>query len=253
MYYICRMRIIRVLAYCLTVAILSGFLSGCGASRQVSGRGGTSLAPVRPVEAVAADTQGELPSMTAVLSEARSWLGISYQYGGNTRSGVDCSGLVLQVYLNALDIKLPRTSLQQQQFCQPIVKSALRPGDLVFFTVRGGSKVGHVGIYIGEGNMIHASSTKGVIVTPLSNPYFEKNFHSCGRIQAYDTRLRAEAQSAEDRAPVAQPVPSAPAEPQRNVSVVDDEPTAAPAPRRKIRVAPRQPQVTASIDNDFFD
>lgn len=118
-----------------------------------------------------------------LLHEADTWIGIPYKWAGNDRDGVDCSGFVLQVYLRSLNISLPRTSAQQQEYCKAISKKDLRPGDLVFFTVRGGKRVGHVGIYIGDGNMIHSSSSKGVVITPLDNPYFVTNYHSSGRVE----------------------------------------------------------------------
>lgn len=120
-----------------------------------------------------------------LLTEAKTWLGSPYLYGGSSMDGVDCSGFVLQVYLKALDIKLPRTSAKQQEYCSIIPREQLLAGDLIFFTVRGGDSVGHVGIYIGDGKMVHASSSKGVIVTPISQKYFVDNFHSCGRVAPF--------------------------------------------------------------------
>lgn len=125
------------------------------------------------------------PVTKKLLTEADSWIGTPYAWGGNDRSGVDCSGFVLQVYLRSLEISLPRTSEQQQQYCRSIDKADLRPGDLLFFTVRGGDRVGHVGIYIGDGQMVHSSSSKGVIITPVDNPYFVTNYHSAGRVERY--------------------------------------------------------------------
>lgn len=120
-----------------------------------------------------------------LLKEAQSWLGTSYRYGGNDRSGVDCSGFVTQVFDKALGIALPRTSYQQQEYCTDIKQSELQPGDLVFFTVRGGQNVGHVGIYVGQGNMIHSSSSRGVIISSLDNNYYRTNYFSSGRVEPY--------------------------------------------------------------------
>lgn len=120
-----------------------------------------------------------------LLKEAQSWLGTSYRYGGNDRSGVDCSGFVTQVFSKALGIALPRTSYQQQEYCTDIKQSELQPGDLVFFTVRGGRNVGHVGIYVGQGNMIHSSSSRGVIISSLDNNYYRTNYFSSGRVEPY--------------------------------------------------------------------
>ena len=120
-----------------------------------------------------------------LLSEAHSWKGTPYLWGGNDRDGVDCSGFVTQVYLNALGIKLPRTSLTQSQHCTPLEQQELCPGDLIFFSTDSSrqGEVSHVGLYIGERNMIHASSSRGVIVSSLDNTYYKRTFHSAGRVR----------------------------------------------------------------------
>lgn len=125
------------------------------------------------------------PVAEQLLREADSWIGTPYRWGGNDRKGVDCSGFVTQVFHKSVGIKLPRTSRQQHDFCLRIDRDDLRPGDLVFFTVRGGSTVGHVGIYIGNDRIVHSSSSKGVIISSLSTNYYKVNYHSCGRVEKY--------------------------------------------------------------------
>ncbi len=127
------------------------------------------------------------PTADKLLSEARSWLGTPYLYGGNTTEGVDCSGFVLQVYQRALNIKLPRNSAKQQEFCIPVNNDQLTAGDLVFFSSAGKSEVAHVGIYIGNRNFIHSSTSKGVIISSLDQKYYADNFHSFGRIEKFGT------------------------------------------------------------------
>lgn len=124
-----------------------------------------------------------------LLAEAKSWLGTPYQWGGNTRDGVDCSGFVLQVYQRSLGISLPRNSAKQREYCSPIDYGMLAAGDLIFFTGSKSSDVGHVGIYIGNGKMIHSSTSKGVIVSPLSQQYYIDHLHSYGRIERYHAML----------------------------------------------------------------
>lgn len=230
----------------LAIVMMSMLLSGCSTKRAVPAGGGSQVgaqpAPARPVF-----TDDNQPvSMQTLLAEAQSWLGTRYEYGGNTRNGIDCSGFVLQVYLTALDIKLPRTSSQQQQFCSPIQKADLRPGDLLFFTGRSGSKVGHVGIYVGDGNMIHASSSKGVIITAIDSQYFLAHFHSCGRVGAYDSRLRAETTKPQPQ-PQPQPQPKPRPKPRPKVNHVAP-PTSTPSLQ-----APAATMTVAEIDEEFFD
>lgn len=118
-----------------------------------------------------------------LIEEGLRWIGVPYKYGGNDMAGVDCSGFVLQIFLTTTDIKLPRNSAEQHKFCAYVKKEELTEGDLVFFSSgNSGGKVAHVGMYIGNGCMVHASSSQGVTITPLDNPYFLKHFVSAGRV-----------------------------------------------------------------------
>ncbi len=114
-----------------------------------------------------------------LVSEAYTWLGTPYRYGGNDRTGVDCSGLVAAVY-GAVGIGLPRTSRSQYATASRIETDNLKGGDLIFFGT--GTVVNHVGIYIGNGEMIHASSSKGVIKQAVADEYYTRRFAGVGRI-----------------------------------------------------------------------
>lgn len=181
------------LTLCLFVsALMVAGLSGCGSSRQVSAkRAGSVSAAVSGKGSGASgasqriDVSGSLPAETRrLLEEARRWMGTSYRYGGSTRSGVDCSGLTSQIFVNALQIKLPRSSAQQSEYCRRIDRSELMEGDLVFF--RTGSKgVSHVGMYVGDGRIIHSSTSRGVIVSSLDESYYRRTYHSSGRVERY--------------------------------------------------------------------
>lgn len=119
-----------------------------------------------------------------VVEEAKRWLGTKYRYGGHSRSGTDCSGMVMEIYLKVYGIKLPRSSREQRNFCKSIKRKDLRQGDLVFFTTgKNKSTVSHVGIYIGGNEIIHASS-RGVIVSDLNERYYQRTYHSSGRVKA---------------------------------------------------------------------
>lgn len=118
-----------------------------------------------------------------VVAEARNWLGTKYKYGGHSRKGTDCSGMTMQIFEDVAGIKLPRDSRSQQTFVEPLKRDDLAPGDLVFFASKvGGSRVGHVGIYIGKGDFIHSSTSKGVIISNLGETYYDRHYHSSGRV-----------------------------------------------------------------------
>ncbi|WP_275288130.1 C40 family peptidase [Halomonas elongata] len=109
-----------------------------------------------------------------ILAEARQALGTPYRFGGDTPSGLDCSGLVQLAYARA-GIKVPRTSRQQFEALPPIDEA--RPGDLLFFDTAGGGDASHVGIYLGHDQMIHAPGRgRRVTTTTLGLDYWQERF-----------------------------------------------------------------------------
>jgi uncharacterized protein YfaT (DUF1175 family) len=89
----------------------------------------------------------------------------------------------MMVYKTALGIKIPRNSAEQQKFCRVINQNDLEPGDLVFFSTGSDkSHVSHVGIFMGNDKFIHSSSTKGVIISRMSDRYFTSHYHSSGHV-----------------------------------------------------------------------
>ena len=118
-----------------------------------------------------------------LASEARKWLGTPYRYGGRDRNGTDCSGLVMELYRTVCSMKIPRTTVEQKSYCTKVARNKARAGDLVFFgSGKGTGSVSHVGLYIGKGEMIHASSSRGVMVSKVDAGYWGERFRSVGRI-----------------------------------------------------------------------
>lgn len=101
-----------------------------------------------------------------ILDEAEQWLGTPYCWGGESKDCADCSGFVMEVYKKA-GILLPRTAQEQFSRGNSRTLSNAKAGDLIFF--KKGSKITHVGIFIGDGIFIHSSSSKGVIVQDLDS------------------------------------------------------------------------------------
>lgn len=121
-------------------------------------------------------------NINKVVSSAYESLNTKYVNGGTTKSGYDCSGLTFGIFSNALGIKLPRTSLAQSSFGVTVPKADLIPGDLIFFKTTS-APVGHVGIYIGDGNMIHAStSQKRVIISDINSTYYKTRYVNSKRV-----------------------------------------------------------------------
>lgn len=118
----------------------------------------------------------------SVLRRAMAMLGTPYRWGGTSENGFDCSGLVSYVFKSALGIELPRISREMANSGQRIDRSALSAGDLVFFSRRG-RRVDHVGIYVGNGQFVHAPRTgKDVMVSSLDEDYWSRKFMQARRI-----------------------------------------------------------------------
>lgn len=122
-----------------------------------------------------------------VIKTARSYTGTPYKWGGTTRSGMDCSGLLLNSF-NSIDYKIPRTSGEQSKLGKRVSKSEIKKGDLVFFaTGKKKRKITHVGLVTevkGKDHIkfIHASSSIGVTESNLASDYYKKRFRQARRI-----------------------------------------------------------------------
>lgn len=125
----------------------------------------------------------EMNDNHALYVESANWLGVPYRSGGSNKKGVDCSGLSSSIYKKVYHKKLERNSEEQRKKnCRKISKGKLREGDLVFFhNGRKKKRATHVGIYLKNGKFIHASTSRGVIVSHLKETYWDKHWLSGGR------------------------------------------------------------------------
>ena len=115
-----------------------------------------------------------------VVATSMQYIGVPYVFGGTSPAGFDCSGYVRYVFAQA-GISLPRMADEQYYMGTPIASNELRAGDLVFFsTYEYGPS--HVGIYLGDGNFINASSSRGVAIDSLSSSYWGSCYIGARRI-----------------------------------------------------------------------
>ncbi len=124
--------------------------------------------------------RGSNATADAIIATAKQYLGTPYLWGGITPKGFDCSGFVQYVF-KAHGISLPRTSREQYTAGTYVSKANLQPGDLVFFDT-GGNGISHLGIYIGNNQFIHSSTSKGVVITSLSNTYWAPKYYGARRV-----------------------------------------------------------------------
>lgn len=118
------------------------------------------------------------------LSLAADWDGVRYRIGGNSRAGIDCSALVQTWFLDVFGTQLPRSSREQYHVGNTIEREELRPGDLVFFKNR--RAISHVGVYVGDGQFAHASSSQGVTVSRLEETYWARRYAGARRVISPD-------------------------------------------------------------------
>jgi cell wall-associated NlpC family hydrolase len=111
------------------------------------------------------------------------WYGTKYRLGGTGRNGIDCSALVQRLYKYVYGVDVVRTSLLQFRGSTYIAeKSNLKEGDLVFFRIHGGP-VSHVGVYLGNNYFVHASSSRGVMISNLNENYWTRYYVGGGRLK----------------------------------------------------------------------
>ena len=124
----------------------------------------------RHIPAQATISENDSPTVQKLYTHYNEWRGVKYREGGMNKQGIDCSGFVHLAFKNKLHKNIPRTTELMSKNGKIVKLKNIRPGDIVFFKT--GWKVRHVGIYVGNGKFIHASSSRGVTESKLNNPYW---------------------------------------------------------------------------------
>ena len=130
-----------------------------------------------------AQTRWNVPenfNVTRLCNAIDSYIGTPYRYGGTSRNGMDCSGFVMTVFNNA-GARLPHSSAILVTLGEEVSRDQLRPGDLVFFSIAGKS-VSHVGVMRRDGVFAHASTSSGVRLDQLTNPYWAGAYTTARRL-----------------------------------------------------------------------
>lgn len=122
----------------------------------------------------------KLDVKSRIMDQYADWKGVRYRLGGNTRKGIDCSAFVQRTFREQFGLELPRSTHEQQTTGKAVLRNNLRIGDLVLF--RAGSGGRHIGIYIGNHQFVHASTSSGVIISSLNEPYWNKRYNKARRV-----------------------------------------------------------------------
>lgn len=115
-----------------------------------------------------------------LLAKFSHWRGTPYRYGGMSHHGIDCSGFVHVIYRQALGIDVPRSTELLSRLRHRVSRQHLIAGDLILFRINHHTL--HAGIYIGQGQFIHASKSRGVMLSSLHNPYWKETFSKAVRV-----------------------------------------------------------------------
>jgi lipoprotein Spr len=157
------------------------------ANKSVNGSYNANFANAQKSEIAAAisDAINHEQTIDTILNEATTYLGTPYRYGGTTRSGIDCSAFVLNVFGESIGMELPRVASDQSELGEKVEVENLEKGDLIFFSHGWG--ISHVGIVqeiTGDGEImfIHAATSKGVMISSLNDSYWGSRYRFAKRV-----------------------------------------------------------------------
>lgn len=165
-------------SYLMLFILLTLALSGCRSSKKAHDRSSGKT----KIETVSVNRLKGLEKK--IVEEALTWQGTPYRYGASEKGrGTDCSGMVVAIFEKIANKKLPRNSAKQAEFCKPLKAKDVRSGDLAFFaTGKDKGRISHVGIMIDATRFVHASSQKGVLISEINTPYYQRTFRMFGRV-----------------------------------------------------------------------
>ena len=151
------------------------------------------LSPLAFKYALKLDLPVEELANDQLLSFIEDWYGVKYRFGGDSKTGIDCSAFTRKLLSEVFSISVGRVVPDQLKAGIEIPKSELRMGDLLFFKTNTGHRKGltHVGFYLGNGNFVHAASNSGVVFDNIEKDYYKKAFRTAVRPHALPSLLPA--------------------------------------------------------------
>ena len=159
---------VKFIGWILVVVVVIPFIQSCAKS---------SIPPPRNLPEIGLSS-GEVKNR--LVGQYNDWRGVPYRNGGQSKRGIDCSAFVQLTYHEEFRLNLPRTTEQLSRSGQQISTSGLRAGDLVLFKTSWSNR--HVGMYLEHSKFLHVSTIKGVMVSKLSDPYWQEHFWQARRV-----------------------------------------------------------------------
>ena len=149
------------------------------------------LSPLAFKYALKLDLPVEELANQQLLSFIDDWYGVKYRFGGDSKSGIDCSAFTRKLLSEVFSISVGRVVPDQLKAGIEVQKSDLRMGDLIFFKTNTGHRKGltHVGFYLGDGNFVHAATNRGVVFDNIEKDYYKKAFRTAVRPHAVPSLL----------------------------------------------------------------
>ena len=165
-------RSISVWSLVIYILFLIALLSGCSSQ---------TTNPSTAIQQPLSKSANQLEIKQSLYTQYKEWKGVGYRIGGLYKSGIDCSGFAYVTFRSKLGITLPRTTEEQARRGIPVKKSELKAGDLIF--LKTGRTIRHVGMYLENGKFLHASTSKGVIISSINNVYWKSRYWKARRIR----------------------------------------------------------------------
>lgn len=158
------------------------FLCGCAGNPARNANAAEHLSKATAGTSVlgTSSSHDERHILEKIYQQHHDWKDVPYRWGGLSRKGLDCSGLVYLIYRNQFGVELPRTTVGQVKRGRHVNRSSLRAGDLLFFKT--GKNLNHVGIYVENNQFLHVSTKKGVKISSLENSYWSKRYRQSRRV-----------------------------------------------------------------------
>jgi len=168
----------KYIFYSLIIALI---FTGCSRKPHTKPKHTSHKNTIKKSYSVKQSNQNNSSTLNRLYTQYRGWKGTPYKYGGLSKRGVDCSGFIYQSYKDVFNISLPRSTTEQVKQGKRVYINQLHAGDLVFFKT--GRNVRHVGIYLEKGKFVHASSSKGVIISSMHTGYWKDSYWQARRIR----------------------------------------------------------------------